>query len=90
MAVPDERETPEVLIEFEAVGIAVPVATFHVCTVAVPASTSISQPEIVQAAGDTSMHILPGNSTEPAGSPFVQDNDTLRVLPTGRRNTVPS
>jgi hypothetical protein len=48
--VPEESETPEVLMEFEEVGIAVPVATFHVLTVAVPASAVMLQLERVEQA----------------------------------------
>jgi hypothetical protein len=47
--VPVEIATPEVLIESEEVGIAVPVAFRQNFTVAVPASTLMSQPVIVQA-----------------------------------------
>ena len=49
--VPEEIETPEVLIEFELVGIAVPVAFFHVFTVHVPSSTDMEYPVIVPAYG---------------------------------------
>jgi len=48
ITVPVEMETPLVLMEFDAVGIAVPVATFQVFTVAVPWSTTIDQPAMVQ------------------------------------------
>jgi hypothetical protein len=41
--VPVEIATPLVLMEFEEVGIAVPVAIFHVLIVAVPASTVMLQ-----------------------------------------------
>ena len=41
MAVPDEMETPLVLIELPEVGIAVPVATFQNLIVIVPASIAM-------------------------------------------------
>jgi len=41
MAVPDEMETPLVLIELPDVGIAVPVATFQNLIVIVPASIAM-------------------------------------------------
>jgi hypothetical protein len=51
ICVPLEIATPEVLIEFPEVGIAVPPFTRHVATVAVPVLTAISQALMVQANG---------------------------------------
>jgi hypothetical protein len=51
--VPLDMEMPLVLIELADVGMAVPLATFHSFTVAVPVSTVIFQAAIVQANGTT-------------------------------------
>jgi hypothetical protein len=68
--VPVEIATPLVLIEFEPrVGIAVPLATFKVLTVAVPASTSMLQPTIEQAKGTVMYPRIPVLSADPPGVP---------------------
>ena len=70
ITVPLAMETPEVLIEFEPrVGIAVPEATFKVLTVAVPASTSIFQPVMVQPMGTVWYPRIPVERAEPPGVP---------------------
>ena len=53
MADPVDRETPLVLMLFPDVGAVVPVPIFHVCTVAVPVSTTILHPVMVPATGKT-------------------------------------
>lgn len=49
--VPLESDTPLVEMLFDTVGTAVPDATFHVVTVAVPVSALIDHPVIVHAYG---------------------------------------
>ena len=68
--VPVEIATPEVLIEFDPrVGMAVPAATFRVFTVAVPASTSMLQPVIVQAIGTVTYPRMLVDKAAPPGVP---------------------
>jgi hypothetical protein len=68
--VPTEIATPLVLIELEtSVGIAVPLATFNVFTVAVPASTSILHPTIVQPKGTVIYPRIPVLIAAPPGVP---------------------
>jgi hypothetical protein len=70
ITVPVEIETPLVEMEFDPkVGIAVPEATFNVFTVAVPASTSISHPTIVQAKGTVTYPRIPVLIADPPGVP---------------------
>ena len=73
-----EIETPLVLIESELVGLAVPVAFFHVFTVAVPVSITKLKAEIVAAYGQTKNPL-----TLPVVSPLVRpiEKPTPALLP---------
>lgn len=68
IAVPVDRETPLVLIELAAVGIAVPLATFQSFTVAVPVSAVMFQAAIVHAKGTVVYNVLPDVRADPPPS----------------------
>src|SRR3569833_2906631 len=68
IAVPVEIETPDVLIEFVTVGIAVPVATFHNFTVAVPVSSAKFHALIVHAKGTGRYFVTPLLKADPLPS----------------------
>lgn len=59
IAVPEDIDTPFVLIEFPTVGTAVPLATFHVFTVHVPVSTKMVHALIVAAKGQEMYSVEP-------------------------------
>ena len=76
MKVPVEMDSPLVLIEFEPmVGFAVPLATFMVFTVAVPVSTEIDHPVIVQPIGTQKYPSGPVESVEPPVVPAAKGID---------------
>jgi hypothetical protein len=66
IAVPVLMETPLVLIELDAVGIAVPAAIFHTLIVQVPVSTRMLQACIVPPEGTLTYPVSPeANATPP-------------------------
>lgn len=71
IAVPVDSDKPLVLMELELVGIAVPVATFHSFTVAVPASAMMSHETMVHAKGTVSIRyeVDPEERADPPGVP---------------------